>query len=134
MTNERRYPRRFVCANGKFVGGVVAVEIREPNAESWYCIRADGCSPRVVNGRSTEMVADSAVAEGAWREVFDHHAESETEQLRTQLADARRIISELQAAQGIAVHELNRQRELAAARLRHINGLTAKLKKAGIAT
>lgn len=52
----------------------------------------------------------------------------------TQLADARRIISELEAAQGIAVHELNRQRELAAARLRTIKGLNAKLKKAGIAT
>lgn len=54
---------------------------------------------------------------------------ADIEQLRTQLADARRIISELEAAQGIAVHELGRQRELAAARLRTIKGLNATVKK-----
>lgn len=53
----------------------------------------------------------------------------ELTQLRTQLADARRIISELEAAQGIAVHELKRLRELAKARLRTIKHLNETIKK-----
>jgi len=56
----------------------------------------------------------------------------EMQQLRTQLADARRVISELEAAQGIAVHELGRQRELAAARKATIKHLNKLLKAAGV--
>lgn len=74
-----------------------------------------------------------AAFDGDWESIC-YAAHDRERQLRTQLADARRIISELEAAQGIAVHELNRQRGLAAARLRTIKGLNAKLKKAGIAT
>lgn len=59
---------------------------------------------------------------------------NQVSQLRTQLADARRIISELEAAQGIAGIELKRLRELAKARKATISDVNKKQQalKAGL--
>lgn len=117
--SERKYPRRFVDAKGGWNNELTHATVICPGGNAHFHY-SDGTSQRTC---FAEEVVDDCVSRGTWREVFDHEPAEEKiinpncadiEQLRTQLADARRVISELEAAQGIAVHELGRQRELAA--------------------
>lgn len=135
MSDERKYPRRFVSACGTWLAEMTHATVSGKGGAIVFHYR-DGTIQRTC---FDEILADDCVSRGSWREVFDQSEPPEEKiinpncaditQLRTQLADARRVISELEAAQGIAVHELGRQRELAAARLRTIHGLNLQLKK-----
>lgn len=91
------------------------------------------CEKVVSHGR-TRWVVYGPCATRHWADdvEVDGPKPDELTQLRTQLADATRIISELQAAQGIAGIELKRLRECNKALRQHVKALAAKLKANGV--